>query len=62
MCDSKAEAEEAAYFDEKMREEYEAEIERLRAALREIRGWREIGRDDVLRRIEEICEEALNNG
>jgi len=37
----------------------QAEIERLRAALREIRGKREIGRDDVLRRIEEICENAL---
>jgi trimethylamine:corrinoid methyltransferase-like protein len=41
--------------------EQQAEIERLRAALKEIRGWREIGRDDVMRRIEEICEEALRD-
>ena len=36
-------------------------IEELKDALREIRGWREIGRDDVMRRIEEICEEALRD-
>ena len=34
--DDKAEAEERAYYAEKEREEYEAEIKRLRAALREI--------------------------
>lgn len=29
-------------------------------ALREIRGWREIGTDDFLRRIEQIADAAIN--
>lgn len=35
------------------------EIIRLRGVLRSIRGWREIGRDDRMRAIEEMCDEAL---
>lgn len=35
---------------------------RLKDALRDIRGWREIGRDDILTAIQEICDEALGDG
>lgn len=50
-----AEAEEEAYYEEKMVKEYEAEIERLRAALREI------AEDDIDWWVTKTAKEALGN-